>query len=216
MLSLDHPLKSSFFPEKTSAHYSFTNKTSIMRKAIIPLLVAGFLFSCGEQKSAEKPMVKDASNAESNTNAKSQPSEFADPKYMDMGKSMMKQFADGNLDAWAETLADNVVYLYSSGDSLVGKKAVVDYWKDRRAKLVKSIEMTNDIWLPIKVNQPQKGPDMPGVWLLNWAQVKAAYKNGKTLQFWIHQDIHYNDQNKADRIVMYMDRAPVNAALNTK
>ena len=96
------------------------------------------------------------------------------------------------------------------------KKAIADYWKNRRATVLQSVALSNDIWHAIKVNVPQRGPDAPGVWLLGWHQVNATYKNGKSVQFWVHQDMHYDSNNKIDRLVMYMDRAPVNAALGAK
>lgn len=188
-----------------------------MRKVLLAFILPVILASCGEdkkEKEAEGAIVK--STAAQTTDAKPMQSEFADARYTDMGKSAVQHFMDGNLDTWGESLAENVVYQYSSGDSIAGKQAVLNYWKDRRAKVVQSIEMSNDIWLPIKVNQPQKGPDVPGVWLLNWAQLKATYRNGKVLQFWVHQDLHYNSQDKIDRVVLYMDRAPINAALGMK
>jgi len=54
------------------------------------------------------------------------------------------------------------------------------------------------------------------VWLMSWQQVTPIYKNGKTLTFWTHQDVHFNDNDKIDRLIVYMDRAPVNAALGMK
>lgn len=185
-----------------------------MRKIFLSMITLALLVSCGDdkkEKEADDTLVKSTS-----ADAKPMQSEIADAKYTDLGKAMMKNFTDGKLDAWGESLADNIVYLYSSGDSMAGKQAVLNYWKDRREKIVQSTEMTNDIWLPIKVNQSQKGPDVPGIWLLNWGQVKATYRNGKVLEFWVHQDLHYNDQDKVDRIVMYMDRAPINAAMSVK
>jgi hypothetical protein len=179
-----------------------------MRKAIIPLLFAGFLFSCSDQKVAEQPLVKDAS-----TPAASQPqaSEFANPQYMQMGSQGLKQFEERKLDEWVNTFADNVVYQWSSGDSLVGKKAILDFWK-KNFENIESLKFSNDIWLPIKVNQPQKGPDMPGVWLIGWAQVNVKYKNGKALQFWVHLDQHYDANDKVDRSILYVDNAPIRAA----
>jgi hypothetical protein len=155
-------------------------------------------------------MVKTATTT---TDSKPMPSEFADPKYMEMGKQMMKRFEEGNMDAYGDYFADNAVYQWSSGDSLAGKKAIVDYWKNRFSNVVQSVKLTNDIWLPIKVNVSQKGPDVPGVWLISWQQVNATYKNGKSLQFWVHQDFHYDKNDKVERLIMYMDRAPINAAL---
>ncbi len=144
--------------------------------------------------------------------AQTAPAEFADAKYMDMGKQMMKNFETGNIDEYGQMFADNAVYLWSAGDSLAGKQAIIDYWKDRRKNVIETIQFSNDIWLPIKINQPQQGPDMPGIWLLSWHQVNATYKNGKSLQFWVHTDYHFNSNNKVDRVVQYMDRAPINAA----
>ncbi len=188
-----------------------------MRKIFLPFALLALLNSCrNEQKPGEAtadPMVK---NTAATTDEKPKPVEFADAKYMDMGKKMMGDFASGNYDAYGENFADNAVYLYSSGDSIAGKKAIVAYWKDRKAKVIQSVEMSNDIWLPITVNQPQRGPDMKGTWLMGWHQVNATYKNGKSLQFWVHQDMHYDDNNKVDRLIMYIDRGPINAALGMK
>jgi hypothetical protein len=47
------------------------------------------------------------------------------------------------------------VYQWSSGDSLVGKAAILAFW-NKSFEYVESLKFANDIWLPIKVNQPQK------------------------------------------------------------
>lgn len=183
----------------------------------MPLLLAGILLACKDQKASEEAMVKSASSAEPATAAvKPMQSEFADPMYTDMGKKYLQLLQEGKIDEWSNLFADNAVYQWSSGDSLAGKKAIADYWKGRRANVIQTISFANDIWLPIKVNVPQRGPDMPGVWLIAWNQVDVTYKNGKNLKFWIHQDFHYNNENKIDRLIQYIDRAPINAALGTK
>ena len=120
------------------------------------------------------------------------------------------------MTSYVNYLSDDVVYQWSGGDSLAGKQAVADYWNARHKDVIKSIRVSNDIWLPVKINQPQKGPDMPGVWLISWHQTDIEYKNGKKLQFWVHTDYHYNDKDKVDRVIQYYDRAPINAALGIK
>jgi hypothetical protein len=185
-----------------------------MTKTLIAFLAAGILFACNDSKTDEKPMVKDA--ATTATDGKPPPSEFADPKYMDWGKKMLKDFESGNMTSYVNYLADNVVYSWSAGDSLVGKQAVADYWAARHKDVIKSLKTSNDIWLPVKINQSQRGPDAPGVWLISWHQVNIEYKNGKTLQFWVHTDFHYDNNDKVDRVVQYYDRGPINAALGTK
>ena len=181
-----------------------------MRKAFIPFLLAMGLLACKDQKAKEEsPMVKTATTSGS----KPAQAEFADVKYTNMGKQMMRQLEAGNIDQWVNNFSDNGVYIWSSGDSLAGKTAIAGYWKNRRANVIDSIHFTNDIWVPLKVIEPQRGPDVPGVWLLSWNQVNVKYKNGKKLQFWVHTDYHYDASNKIDRAVQYIDRAPINAAL---
>ena len=124
--------------------------------------------------------------------------------------------SSGDIDGWLNSFADNATYVWSRGDSLAGKKAIDDYWRNRRTKVIDSISFVNDIWLPLKVNQPQKGPDMKGNWLLSWYQVRVKFKNGKKLMFAVHADLHFNDADKIDRLLQYIDSAPINAALAAK
>ena len=70
----------------------------------------------------------------------------------------------------------------------------------------------NQIWLPIKVNQPQS-VEQPGTWVLGWYMVSAKYKNGKRMGQWIHTDMHFDANDKIDRLIQYLDRSLINAAL---
>jgi|SRR5271154_2050383 len=182
-----------------------------MRK--IFTLAAGccILLACNSKPADSTASATDSTKMANDTAMK--PSEFADPKYMDMGKKDLAALASGNIDSWMNSYADNAVYIWSAGDSLSGKAAIAKYWKDRRANVIDSITFVNDIWLPIKINVPQKGPDMAGVWLLCWHQTMVKYKTGKKLGFWVHVDNHYNSDDKIDRTIEYIDRAPINKAL---
>lgn len=171
-----------------------------------------FLLACNN-KPAEPTtaMTKDTMSTAKSTEVPQ--AEFADAKYTEMGKKGLAQLASGDVNAWMDGYADNAIYRWSSGDSLVGKTAIADYWKNRRGKVIDSLQFSNDIWLPLKVNRSQKGPDVPGIWLLAWYQVNVRYKNGKKLQFWIHNDLHYDKNDKIDIAIQYIDRAPINKAL---
>ena len=140
-------------------------------------------------------------------------SEFADARYADMGRKQLAMMSSGDINGWLDAFADNAIYYWSAGDSLAGKAAIAKYWIERRTKVIDSITYSKDIWLPLKVNRPQQGPDVPGIWLLGWYMVDTKYKNGKRLQFWIHTDLHYDDHDKIDRAILYIDRAPINKAL---
>lgn len=143
------------------------------------------------------------------------PVEFADQKFIDIGKKAWDQFASGDIDGWASNFTDNAIYRWSSGDSLAGKAAILKYWKDRRMNVIDSVQFSNDIWLPVTVNQPQ-GPESKGTWLLHWQKVNATFKNKASLTFWVHTDMHFNSEHQIDEIIQYIDRAPINAAVNKK
>ena len=142
--------------------------------------------------------------------------EIGDSKYADIGRQGIAQMSSGDIDGWMTAFADNAKYYFNGGDSLVGKPAITSYWKDRRGNVIDKISFQNDIWTPLKINRPQKGPDQAGNWLLSWYQVSATYKNGKTMGQWIHTDFHFDANDKIDVVVQYIDRAPINAALAKK
>ena len=139
--------------------------------------------------------------------------EFADPEYVEVGKGHMAALSAKNVDEFMTTFSDDAKYYWSAGDSLIGKSAITDYWKDRFGRYVDSVAFVNDIWTTLKINEPQGGLDAPGVWLLGWYQVKVKYNNGQKLSYWVHTDFHFDRLNKIDLAILYMDRYPINKAL---
>ena len=185
---------------------TFTKTPKLMKNAVLFLLCNVLLLGCKPKEEASEPAA----------DVKSPQAEFADPKYADIGKQSLEKLASGDIDGFVSAFADNAVYSWSAGDSLAGKSAIVAYWKERRGNVIDTLTFTNDIWLSIKVNESQKGPDTPGIWLLGWWQTSVTYKNGKSLTFWTHTDYHFNSNDQVDRVVQYIDRAPIVAALATQ
>ena len=171
--------------------------------------------ACTSKTTSEQQTTPSDSSATA-TPAKPQPTEFADPKYTDIGKQGLAALSSGDVDKWMAMFADNAKYYWNGGDSLIGKAAISDYWTKRRKDVIDSLTYTNDIWLPVKVNEPQQPVQAPGVWLLSWFQVRSKYKNGKTMSQWIHTDYHFDANDKIDVVVQYIDRAPIIAALGHK
>ena len=179
-----------------------------MKKLLIAMFCVFALIACN--KPAEKP-------AEPVAEAQPTPDvEFADPKYTDIGKRAIAALGAGDVDTWMASYADNARYYWSSGDSLVGKEAITKYWKERRGNVIDSLKFSNDIWLPVKINKSQRGPDVPGVWLFSWYYVNTKYKNNQKIAMWVHTDMHFDSTDKIDIVVQYIDRAPINAALAKK
>jgi ketosteroid isomerase-like protein len=177
-----------------------------MKKLMFLALCLGLFAACTHDKSAEKKMEIVHSQTQP------QPAEFADQKYAEFGKKTFAALSGGDMAGYMAVYADNAVYQWNNGDSLAGKSAISEYWTRRRTESIDSLTFSNEIWLPIKVNQPQS-VEAPGVWLLGWYQVNAKYKTGKRMIQWMHIDLHFDMNDKVDRVVQYVDMAPINEAL---
>jgi hypothetical protein len=182
-----------------------------MKKLMFWTLCSFLFIACNDQKADETTTETHAAAA---TETKETPAaEFADAKYADIGKKGIAALSSGDIDGWMSGYADNAVYFWNSGDSIAGKAAISDYWKKRRTDVIDSISFSNDIWLAVKVNTPQQQVQAPGVWLLGWYKVDSKYKTGKRMSQWIHTDMHFDANDKIDRVIQYLDRAPINAAM---
>lgn len=181
-----------------------------MKKMLLFVLCTSLLVSCKKAEPAAP-----AAPAEPTADAITQPAEFADAKYTDIGKGYLAALTKGDTDGMMAIYADNAKYTWNAGDSLVGKKAIADFWVDRRKNVIETISFKNDIWLPLKVNKPQQMEQI-GVWLLSWYEVTAKYKGGKSMTQWMHMLYHFDDNDKVDYVSQYVDMAPIIAALPKK
>lgn len=183
-----------------------------MKSLLILLLAPVVFFSC-KTRTAEG---KDES-AKPATTTSDGSVQFADEKYVDIGRRHDIMFENGNINGWAEMFADDAVLMYSGGEKFTGKQAIVDYWINRRNTVVQSIAHDFDIYLPVTVKESlQPGTKAPGVWLMHWTQFTTRYQNGKSLTGWLHTDLHFDDNGKVDRMIEYLDRAPIQAASGMK
>lgn len=180
-----------------------------MRKAFLWAFAYAFMTACNSSSAEKEQQPAAAAPVETTP----QPAEFADAKYTDIGKKALAAMSSGDMDSWGSIFAENAKYYWNGGDSLIGKAAITGYWKKRRTEVIDSISFVSDIWLPVKVNESQQKVQMPGVWLLSWYQVRSKYKNGKTMSQWVHNDFHFDANDKVDQVVQYIDRVPINAAV---
>jgi ketosteroid isomerase-like protein len=178
-----------------------------MKKIFLIICCFSLFVSCKKEEAKET----DSSVATNDTVTK--PADFADPKYAEIGKKTLVDMEKGDMDSWVDIYADNAVYVWNSGDSLVGKPAIASYWKQRRANVIETITFKDAIWLPIMVNKPQS-VEAKGVWLLGWYKTTAKYRNGKEMTQWIHADYHFDSNDKVDRVIQYIDKAVINAAMS--
>ena len=181
-----------------------------MKKLLALAIFAFFLFSCNNEKPAEEKTAAKTDTVAAADN-KPKPAEFADPKYAELGKKGLAALSAGDVDGWMTSFSDNATYVWNNFDSLQGKAKIAEYWKKRRTEVIDSLTFHDEIWLPVKVNQPQS-VEAPGVWLLSWYRVHAKYKTGKSMNQLIHTVMHFDGNDKIDRLIQYLDKAAINAA----
>ncbi|HLF45517.1 MAG TPA: nuclear transport factor 2 family protein [Chitinophagaceae bacterium] len=174
-----------------------------MKKLLLGVFLSAFLFACNDEKAESTGTTDAATTTETKTG-----DELLALSDGDGVKSAMAAFSKGDVDGMTSNYDDNVRYLWSGGDSLIGKKAVQDYYNGRW-KLIDSLDISDHIVLPVKVNVQQSPYHTLGKWVLHWGFVHVKYKNGKKLNFWIHNDYHYNDAGKVDIVIQYIDRHPL-------
>ncbi|HEY5690621.1 MAG TPA: nuclear transport factor 2 family protein [Cyclobacteriaceae bacterium] len=140
------------------------------------------------------------------------PLELASPMYRDVAKKCLMDLTEKNVDAFIEKFSDNAVYRFNNLDSLSGKELIRAYWEDRMTNVIERLEINDDVWLPIKVNQSENV--RTGDWVLNWSRVKATYANGKSMTQLVHTVYHFDTEGKIDQVTQFVDQAPIMSALS--
>lgn len=178
-------------------------------KYLILVFLAGILVSACQPKSESLTETTPA-------DVKPQPAEFADQKYIDIGKQSLRSLAEGDVAGFMSSIADNAEFSWNTGDSLAGKPAIEAYWKERRGKTIDTMTYVNDVWLTVKANERPAEWLPTGVYLFGWFEITATYANGKKMTQLIHHVYHFDDSDKIDNVTQFVDRAAINAALGSK
>ena len=179
-----------------------------MKKMLIAFFALALFNSCNNEKKEEKPADTAAAAAEP---AKKAATEILDASTADIVLNSMQAFSKKDVDGMVANYADNVRYLWSSGDSLIGKEAVKNYYAGR-IKLIDTLTYGEHVILPIQMNEQQAKSVATGKWILFWTQTMVKYKNGKTIMFWLHTTNHLNDAGKIDEVAQFIDRGQIAAA----
>ena len=183
-----------------------------MKNVLMLSVVCLFFMACNsDTKEAAATAPAAAEPAVAEVAKKPAPAEILDMSLAAPVKKSLEAFTTGDIDAMTAEYADNVRYGWSSGDSLIGRQAVKAYYTKRRA-LIDSISYSDYIFLPVQVNEAQSAYAPTGKWMLYWTFAHVKYKNGKRLNFWLHQVNHYNDAGKIDLASQYVDRGAIMAA----
>jgi len=191
----------------------------------IPLVIttafAFLLFvACNDAAPAKEEAVKEtvaaAPAAVTNPNFVIAPIEYAE-----LSEKALHHIAKFEFDAWAEMLADNVVYSFPDGDvdtrtKLEGKAAVVGWWKEWKEKSgIESMTMSEFNHVPIDIIKQPKGGATLGVTVISYFSNKLVFK-GKSVPLRFNYAVHFNADKKIDRYTTYYDRGPIIKAMGGK
>jgi len=179
-----------------------------MKKILFGAFISVFLISCADK--AEENTTPATTTAVADDTKKGG-DEVLPMSETDGIKKSLTAFSNGDIDGMTADYADTVFMLWSSMDTLRGKTAIQDYYK-ARWKLIDSINYSDHILVPLKVNTQQSMYAPTGKWILAWSFAHVKYKNGKKLDLWVHNVYHYNDAGKIGFIGQYLDRQPITAA----
>lgn len=177
-----------------------------MKKILFGVFISAILIACNNEKKDDTGTVTPTSEAQKPT------TEVLDLKEADDVKAGFTAMTNKDVNGLTANYDDNIRYFFSGGDSLIGKKATIDYWSSRM-NLIDTINFSEVIVLPIRINESQSPQYATvGKWVMAWTFTHVKYKNGKWLHFWVHTDFHYNDGGKVDNVIQYIDFHPIREA----
>jgi len=143
---------------------------------------------------------------------------LAPAEYAEKAEASVQALARADFDAWGATLADDVAYAFPDGDpntrtTLKGKTAVLDWWKKFRATPgVESMAVSEFNLMPIEVTGEAKGGAPKGIYVIAYFTNVLGIK-GQSVGLRMNFSIHFNADQKIDRLYGYYDRTPIVRAL---
>ena len=175
-----------------------------MKKILLGVFISAFLIACND-KPEEKT---ESATSTATADTKSTADELLPMSETDAVKNSLTAFSKGDLETFTAGFEDTCLLLWSSLDSIRGKQAIKDYYA-ARWKLIDSLNYSDHVLVPLKVNMQQSMFAPTGKWILAWSFAHVKYKNGKKLDLWVHNVYHYNSANKIDFVGQYLDRQPI-------
>ena len=176
-----------------------------MKQILFGALLSLTLAACKDSKT-EEPKMDNAADSDKTAAMAPKPIEFADARYTEMARNEVAALQSKDVDGYMSAFADNASYHFNSGDSVMGKAAITEMWKKNFKDLIDTMTLSNPIYLPVIVNEPQSNI-AKGTYMLSWYTLNAKFKNGaKTMQE-IHVVVHFDGNDKIERVDEFIDRS---------
>ncbi|MBL7699186.1 MAG: nuclear transport factor 2 family protein [Chitinophagaceae bacterium] len=139
---------------------------------------------------------------------------IASDEYSEISEKAINYLTSFNFDAWAEMLADDVVYMFPDGDvdtrtTLKGKQAVLDWWRNwQKTSGIKTMTVSEFNHVPFNVTEQLKGGALPGTYNISYFSSRQEYGKA-TVSLRMNFVMHFNAEKKIDRYFTYYDRSKI-------
>ncbi len=126
--------------------------------------------------------------------------EIVPPVYVALAEKSLDYLVSFDWDSFAEMLTDSIEYELPNGEKIIGKMAVINYWKNCKSNVgIKSMKITNANYLPLDARSKLKYNDSLGI------KVVADFTNNmilkdKNISVKMNFNFHFNQQKLIDRI----------------
>lgn len=176
--------------------------------------------SCNNEASSSNETTTKAEAASTTVTAVTTNPNFiiAPIEYAELAEKALNHVAKFEFDAWAEMLADDVVFNFPDGDvdtrtKLEGKAAVLGWWKKWKEESgVESMTLSEFNHLPINLIGQPKGGALTGNMVISYFSNKMVV-SGKPVALRMNFAVHFNADKKIDRYITYYDRTVLTKAV---
>ncbi len=170
---------------------------------------------CDNEAPVKETPVKEETSTASTAAAVTNPNfSIAPIGYAELNEKALNLFAKFEYDAWADMLADNIIYAFPDGDvdtrtKLEGKAAVLAWWKSWKEKSgVESMTISESNHFPLNVTVQPKGGALTGAYDFLYFSNKMVF-GGKPVALRMNFAVHFNEEKKIDRYFTYYDRSVI-------
>ena len=162
-------------------------------------------------------LINSCSPTEKTTSITSDTYAIATPNYAVLAEKAFSYQADFNWEGWTNLLADDIqFFLPDSTRPLIGKQAVLAYWKTypQRMKL-SSWKFSRFNHIPIFSNQQLQISGLEGVHVFSMFRSEFIFLDGNTSSMTLNYCSHFNKNKLIDRCYSFYQPLVITPAVTT-
>ena len=139
---------------------------------------------------------------------------IASPVYITLTEKSLDYLSSFEFESFAEMLADSVEYELPNGEKLIGKTALINFWKVNNSTLgIKSMKITNANYLPLDATVKLKKNDYLGIKVVADFENNMIFKD-RNISVKMNFNFHFNQQKLIDQINTNYDQTLINKVYN--